>query len=73
MPGSEDPVYGLSTVSICTQTNVHIMRDCFRSFPSGHSSSNYEISPGSITYPDQSQTIIVSFAGLGFLVKTLNG
>jgi len=41
IPGSEDPVYGLSTVSICTQTNVHIMRDCFRSFPSGHSSMSF--------------------------------
>jgi membrane-associated phospholipid phosphatase len=39
IPGSADPPLGLSTSAICTQTNVHIMRDGFKSFPSGHSSS----------------------------------
>ena len=38
IPGSVDPVYGLSTQAICTQTDESILRDGFRSFPSGHSS-----------------------------------
>lgn len=38
--GSVDPpVYGLSNHSICTQTDNAILKDGFRSFPSGHSSS----------------------------------
>lgn len=35
---SQDPVWGLSTAAICTQTDSHILEDGFRSFPSGHSS-----------------------------------
>ena len=39
-PGSEDPpVYGLSNSTICTQVDHAILKDGFRSFPSGHSSS----------------------------------
>lgn len=38
-PGLSDPEYKLFDSSICTQTNLRIMRDGFRSFPSGHSSS----------------------------------
>ena len=39
-PGSEDhPVFGLSNSTICTQVNHAILKDGFRSFPSGHSSS----------------------------------
>lgn len=41
IPGSIDPVYGLSTVDICTQTVKHILDDGWRSFPSGHSSSSF--------------------------------
>ena len=38
--GSADlPVFGLSNSTICTQTNNSILKDGFRSFPSGHSSS----------------------------------
>jgi len=40
-PGSVDPVYGLTSVSICTQTDLHILNDGFRSFPSGHSSLSF--------------------------------
>ncbi|KAL5511158.1 hypothetical protein ACEPAH_4373 [Sanghuangporus vaninii] len=40
-PGIENPEYGLVTVEICTQTDVHIIRDGFRSFPSGHSSLSF--------------------------------
>ncbi|KAL5529697.1 hypothetical protein ACEPAG_5682 [Sanghuangporus baumii] len=40
-PGIENPEYGLVTVGICTQTDVHIIRDGFRSFPSGHSSLSF--------------------------------
>ena len=37
--GSVDaPVFGLSNSSICTQTDHGILKDGFRSFPSGHSS-----------------------------------
>lgn len=38
-PGSVDkPISGLSNSSICEQTNHAILKDGFRSFPSGHSS-----------------------------------
>ena len=38
--GSVDPpVFGLSNSTICTQTDNSILKDGFRSFPSGHSSS----------------------------------
>lgn len=36
--GSVDPPFGLTTASICTQTDIAILNDGFRSFPSGHSS-----------------------------------
>ena len=37
--GAVDPVpYGLSSIAVCTQQNTDIMKDAFRSFPSGHSS-----------------------------------
>jgi len=39
--GSADPTYGLSTAAICTQTDAAILRDGFRSFPSGHSSLSF--------------------------------
>ncbi|KAJ7940784.1 phosphatidic acid phosphatase type 2/haloperoxidase [Mycena leptocephala] len=39
IPGSVDPIYGLSNSSICTTpNNSAIMLDGFRSFPSGHAS-----------------------------------
>ncbi|KAF4576456.1 hypothetical protein EYR36_000948 [Pleurotus pulmonarius] len=41
IPGSVDPTYGLSTFNICTQTDEAILRDGFRSFPSGHSSLSF--------------------------------
>ncbi|KAF2088712.1 PAP2-domain-containing protein, partial [Saccharata proteae CBS 121410] len=40
--GAMDPVpYGLSNHSICTQTDNAILKDGFRSFPSGHSSTAF--------------------------------
>jgi diacylglycerol diphosphate phosphatase / phosphatidate phosphatase len=40
--GSVDPpVFGLSNITICTQTDQAMMTDGFRSFPSGHSSSAF--------------------------------
>lgn len=35
--GSVDPIYGLSNLDICTRTDL--LKDGFKSFPSGHSSS----------------------------------
>jgi len=40
-PGSVDPEYGLTSASICTQTDNYILKDGFRSFPSGHSSLSF--------------------------------
>ncbi|KAM5443469.1 hypothetical protein MferCBS31731_001242 [Microsporum ferrugineum] len=37
----EQPEFGLSNYTICTQTNHEILKDGFRSFPSGHSSSSF--------------------------------
>jgi diacylglycerol diphosphate phosphatase/phosphatidate phosphatase len=39
--GSVDPTFGLSNWTICTQANEAILRDGFRSFPSGHSSMSF--------------------------------
>ncbi|KAJ3854642.1 phosphatidic acid phosphatase type 2/haloperoxidase [Lentinula lateritia] len=39
--GSVDPISSLSSAAICTQTDSYIMRDGFRSFPSGHSSMSF--------------------------------
>ncbi|EPQ58178.1 PAP2-domain-containing protein [Gloeophyllum trabeum ATCC 11539] len=41
VPGSADPIYKLSNSSICTQTDAYILKDGFRSFPSGHSSLSF--------------------------------
>ncbi|OCL07688.1 PAP2-domain-containing protein [Glonium stellatum] len=41
-PGAVDPQpFGLSDHSLCTQTNNAILKDGFRSFPSGHSSTAF--------------------------------
>ncbi|OBZ75896.1 putative diacylglycerol pyrophosphate phosphatase 1 [Grifola frondosa] len=39
--GAADPPLGLSTAAICTQTDSAIMRDGWRSFPSGHASLSF--------------------------------
>ncbi|KAF6745373.1 phosphatidic acid phosphatase type 2/haloperoxidase [Ephemerocybe angulata] len=39
--GSVDPPFGLTDWTICTQVDVTILRDGFRSFPSGHSSMSF--------------------------------
>ncbi|KAH7924403.1 PAP2-domain-containing protein [Leucogyrophana mollusca] len=41
IPGAADPILGLSTAAICTQTNLAILEDGWRSFPSGHSSMSF--------------------------------
>ncbi|KAE8541513.1 hypothetical protein D1P53_002875 [Cryptococcus gattii VGV] len=38
---TDHPVFGLSNVSICTNTNAFILDDGFKSFPSGHSSMSF--------------------------------
>ncbi|KAG6874054.1 hypothetical protein C0995_006911 [Termitomyces sp. Mi166 len=40
-PGTTDPEFGLSYWQLCTQTDNSILRDGFRSFPSGHSSMSF--------------------------------
>jgi diacylglycerol diphosphate phosphatase / phosphatidate phosphatase len=41
-PGLKDsPVWGLSNYTICTQVDEYILRDGFRSFPSGHASLSF--------------------------------
>jgi diacylglycerol diphosphate phosphatase/phosphatidate phosphatase len=41
-PGAVDrPVFGLSTVEVCTSTNKLRLDDGFKSFPSGHSSLSF--------------------------------
>ncbi|KAK9467986.1 phosphatidic acid phosphatase type 2/haloperoxidase [Lipomyces arxii] len=41
-PGSQDAdVFGLSSVAICTQTDIDVLNDGWRSWPSGHSSSAF--------------------------------
>ncbi|KAF8894685.1 phosphatidic acid phosphatase type 2/haloperoxidase [Infundibulicybe gibba] len=40
-PGASDPPFGLSVFTICTQTDNGILRDGFRSFPSGHASLSF--------------------------------
>ncbi|KAJ7219142.1 acid phosphatase/Vanadium-dependent haloperoxidase, partial [Mycena pura] len=42
IPGSVNPVYGLSNSSVCTTSDdAYILLDGFRSFPSGHSSLSF--------------------------------
>ncbi|CAG8613526.1 6473_t:CDS:2 [Paraglomus occultum] len=37
----DDPVFGLSNSTICTQTDKYIMNDGYKSMPSGHSSTSF--------------------------------
>ncbi|GLB35424.1 putative acid phosphatase homologues [Lyophyllum shimeji] len=39
--GTVDPPFGLTAWQQCTQTDIAILRDGFRSFPSGHSSLSF--------------------------------
>ncbi|RXW21001.1 hypothetical protein EST38_g4851 [Candolleomyces aberdarensis] len=39
--GAADPPFKLTDWTICTQTDNHMLRDGFRSFPSGHSSMSF--------------------------------
>lgn len=71
IPGSVDPVYGLSTIDICTQTVTDILEDGWRSFPSGHSSSTF--SPALARWPGLLNSHEVAFSGLGFLAFYLSG
>ncbi|KAL1922043.1 uncharacterized protein VTP21DRAFT_10685 [Calcarisporiella thermophila] len=41
LPGSQDPLWALSNATICTQTDSYIIRDGYKSFPSGHSSLSF--------------------------------
>lgn len=38
LAGAVDPTFGLSNYTICQQQDNGVLRDGFRSFPSGHSS-----------------------------------
>ncbi|CAG8659290.1 142_t:CDS:2, partial [Paraglomus brasilianum] len=37
----DDPIFGLSNSTICTQTDKYIMNDGYKSMPSGHSSTSF--------------------------------
>ncbi|KAJ8585863.1 PAP2-domain-containing protein, partial [Rhizopogon salebrosus TDB-379] len=39
--GSDDPLWGLSTIDICTQAVSYILEDGWKSFPSDHSSMSF--------------------------------
>lgn len=41
IPLVRDRPLQLWTVDVCTQTDRHVLKDGFRSFPSGHSSSKH--------------------------------
>ncbi|TFK27409.1 PAP2-domain-containing protein [Coprinopsis marcescibilis] len=38
---TEDPLLGLTTWRVCQQEDIHLLKDGFRSFPSGHSSLSF--------------------------------
>ncbi|TFY71761.1 hypothetical protein EVG20_g1252 [Dentipellis fragilis] len=40
-PGTVDPPLGLSSASICNQSDISTLREGFRSFPSGHASLSF--------------------------------
>jgi diacylglycerol diphosphate phosphatase/phosphatidate phosphatase len=72
IPGSVDPIYGLSNSSICTTpNNSAIMLDGFRSFPSGHAVPVFIVQFHSHSLTDFAQSL--SAAGLGFLAFYLAG
>jgi len=70
---SEDPLWGLSTIDICTQTSERLLEDGWRSFPSGHSSRTSVSTLESGGTTDLGPSHKVSFAGLGFLTFYLAG
>lgn len=70
--GSVDPpVFGLSNSTICTQTDNAILKDGFRSFPSGHSScKSFSTSPSCTAWTDIPPA---AFGGLFYLSLYLAG
>ncbi|KAG2179928.1 hypothetical protein INT43_003715 [Umbelopsis isabellina] len=60
--GAVDPALALSNVSVCTRPmNDYLLKDAFKSFPSGHTSSNILLTP------------LFGFAGLVYLSIYLAG
>jgi len=73
-PGSRnDPLFGLVIADICTQTDISILKDGFRSFPSGHASCESTLPVPFVTSVLMFGSASVSFAGLGFLSFYLAG
>jgi diacylglycerol diphosphate phosphatase/phosphatidate phosphatase len=71
-PGSVDPLpFGLSNSTICTQKDAAILKDGFRSFPSGHSSSEFPVSRAVNAL--KTNTVLASFGGLFYLSLYLAG
>ena len=72
--GSADPpVFGLSNSTICTQKNHAILKDGFRSFPSGHSSCKFCDSLISNIFFINTDRNVAAFGGLFYLSLYLAG
>jgi diacylglycerol diphosphate phosphatase / phosphatidate phosphatase len=70
VPGSVDPKpFGLSNDTICTQTDHAIMKDGYRSFPSGHSSCRFLFS---FLETSDNKLTILSFLGWSILSKSIS-
>ena len=72
--GSADlPVFGLSNSTICTQTSHAILKDGFRSFPSGHSSCKSCDLGAFIAFLTTPDGLAAAFGGLFYLSLYLAG
>jgi diacylglycerol diphosphate phosphatase/phosphatidate phosphatase len=69
-PGTVDPPFGLSTAAICHQSDSSILKDGFRSFPSGHSSRMVYLR---ISKEDALTLISSVFCRTGFFVTIHRG
>jgi len=73
-PGSGNaPVFRLVITDICTQMHISILKDGFRSFPSGHTSCTSTLPVPFVTRLLIFGSASVSFAGLEFLSFYLAG
>lgn len=64
VPTVGDPRWALHTIAICTQPDNALLQDGFKSFPSGHSSSMFNLLSSIV---QTSLTTVAAFAGLFYL------